>query len=74
MLEVVVIARPLGGGLRYRGDASAGGGWLMRVGGNLFGDLARVLERDRTRSVSWEQMNPILSWKRQMENGGVQML
>ena len=74
MLEGVVIARPLGGELRYRGDASAGGGWLTRVGGNLVGDLARVPERDRTRSVNWEQTNPILSWMRQMKNDGVQML
>ena len=46
----------------------------MRVGGNLVGDLARVPERDKTRSVNWEQTNPILSWMRQMKNDGVQML
>ena len=44
----------------YHGDVSAGG-WLMKVGGNPFGDLARVLERDRTRSANWEQTNPILN-------------
>ena len=69
-------ARPLGGRENgcYRGDASVGGGQLMKLGGNLFGDLVRVSERDTTRSVNWEPTNPILSWKRQMKNDGVQML
>ena len=70
-----MIARPLGGRENgYHGDANAGGGLLMKVGGDLAGGLARVSERDRTRSVNWEQTNPILSWKRQMKNDGVRML
>ena len=61
-----MIFRPLGGReygceLRCReGGACAGWGKLMRVDGNLVGDLGRGgIGRDRTRLGSWE-----LSWMR----------
>ena len=76
MLEVVAIVRSFGDRengceLRYRG----GGEWLMRVDGDLVENFRLgVSERDMTRSVSWGQTNPILSWKRQMRTVCVQML
>ena len=76
MLEgVVVVHSPGGPELRYRGGARAGGGRLMRVGGNLVVDLGLgVSERDRTMSANWGQTNPILSSRRQTKNVCVQML
>jgi len=61
MLGDVVIVRSLdvrgyGCEIRWReGCACVGGGWPMRLDGNLVGDLSRgVIERDRMKLVSWE--------------------
>ena len=75
MVDRFLGGRECGRELRSRqGEVYAGGGWLMRVGGDLVENSGRgMTERDRTRLANWGWMNRILSWKRQMGNVGVQV-